>query len=128
MKNLKFLRQKQNLKQKDLSKILNCSQTLISKWEKNEREPDIEVLKKLSKLFNCSIDYLLDNEDEKKSNSVELDLKEYFTEKQIELIAIVKQLNNDDIIRVIGYAEALKQKDLSQEDKIDKLLKEYKGV
>lgn len=127
MKNLKILRQNNNLKQKDLSNLLNCSQTLISKWEKDEREPDIEVLKKLSKLFHCSIDYLLDNEEEKKSNSTELDLKEYFTDKQIELIAIVKQLSNDDIVRVIGYAEALKQKDLSQEDKLDKLLKEYKG-
>ena len=41
----------------------------MSKWERGEAVPDAYVLKKLSALFNVSVDYLLNEHDEKELKS-----------------------------------------------------------
>ena len=64
MENLKKLRIKNNLTQKDLAQLLNIDSTTYLGYEKNKFEPNIETLKKLSKIFNCSIDYLVNNEND----------------------------------------------------------------
>ena len=56
---LKQLREKKGLKQEVLAKKLGITQQMVSLYEKNISEPDIETIKKLSEIFNCSIDYLL---------------------------------------------------------------------
>ena len=60
---LKELRIKKGLTQKDLADQLHVSFQTISKWENNENEPDIATLKELAKLYDCSVDFLI-NEDE----------------------------------------------------------------
>ena len=52
-----------DLSQEQLAEKLNVSRQVITKWESDNGLPDIENLKSLSKTFNVSIDYLL-NEDE----------------------------------------------------------------
>jgi transcriptional regulator with XRE-family HTH domain len=59
---LKELRLNANLKQSELGKMLNVRNTTVSAWEKNENEPDLNTLKRISQIFNVSIDYLLKNE------------------------------------------------------------------
>ena len=61
---LKKLRSDKNLTQKDLADQLHVTFQTISKWENDENEPDISTLKELAKLYECSIDYLLSEEDE----------------------------------------------------------------
>ena len=56
---VKDLRLEQNKTRSDLAKQLNVSVRTISYWENNKRECDFEMLIKLAKLFNVSIDYLL---------------------------------------------------------------------
>ncbi|RKD32297.1 helix-turn-helix domain-containing protein [Thermohalobacter berrensis] len=57
---LKLLREEKGLRQEDLAKILNISRQSISNYEKGVRFPnDEELIKKLAKFFNVSIDYLL---------------------------------------------------------------------
>ncbi|MGN0771920.1 MAG: helix-turn-helix domain-containing protein [Christensenellales bacterium] len=56
------LRKNFNMTQADLGEKLNVSPQAISKWERNQAELDINTLKKMSILFNVSIDELL-NED-----------------------------------------------------------------
>lgn len=64
MENLKKLRLQNKLTQKELAKLLNIDSTTYLGYEKNKFEPSISVLKKLSKIFNCSVDYLIENEND----------------------------------------------------------------
>lgn len=59
---LAILRKKQNLTQEQLSEILKVSRQSVSRWEMDVAFPETEKLIKLSKLFDCSIDYLLNEE------------------------------------------------------------------
>lgn len=56
---LKELRIEKLYKQSDLARLLNVDQRTISNWEKAVREPDFDMLIKISKLFEISSDYLL---------------------------------------------------------------------
>lgn len=58
-KRLKYLRKKHNLKQSDLAKVLNISDSAIGLYEQGRRNPDKDTLIALSKYFNVSVDYLL---------------------------------------------------------------------
>ena len=48
---LKQLREKKGLKQEVLAKKLGITQQMVSLYEKNISEPDIETIKKLSEIF-----------------------------------------------------------------------------
>ena len=61
---LKDLRKDNHLTQKQLAKILNMSQTGYSKYETGENDLSTEMLKKLSAIYNVSIDYILGITDE----------------------------------------------------------------
>ncbi len=58
-KKLTKLRKENNLTQLQLAEKLNYSDKAISKWEHGESLPGIEVLYKLSKLYNVSLDYIV---------------------------------------------------------------------
>ena len=66
MDRLKEIREDKNLKQKDISKMLNVSQVAYSYYEIGKRQIPIDILKKLAKIYNVSTDYLLYLTDEKK--------------------------------------------------------------
>lgn len=55
------LRKKHNYSQEQLAEKLNVTRQTISKWELNETSPDINQSKKLSKIFNISLDELINN-------------------------------------------------------------------
>lgn len=57
---IKLHRQRKNISQAKLGEYLNVSQQAVAKWEKSIAEPDITALKKMAKLFDITIDELLD--------------------------------------------------------------------
>lgn len=59
---LKELRNRQNLTQKQVAKMLDISPSIVSSYETGERTPSTEVLLSLSNLYRCSTDYLLGKE------------------------------------------------------------------
>ncbi len=59
-KNLRGIREDNDLKQKDIAKILNVSQNTYSQYETGVISLTAEVLIKLSDYYDVSIDYLLD--------------------------------------------------------------------
>lgn len=59
---LYLLRKNRNISQEEIAEILNTSRQAVSKWERDESKPDIDKLILMAKLFNVSIDYLLDYE------------------------------------------------------------------
>ena len=58
---LKEIRTKKGLTQAQVSKLLDCSTTVYSRYETGDRQPSIEVLISLSQIFNVSIDYIVNN-------------------------------------------------------------------
>ena len=56
------LRKKHNYSQEKLAELLNVSRQTISKWELGDTSPDITQAKKISKIFNISLDELVDND------------------------------------------------------------------
>lgn len=67
---IKLYRENLNMTQNEIAEVLGVKSTTISKYESGILEPNIESLKKLSELFNVSIDELLkdDNFDVSKIN------------------------------------------------------------
>ena len=58
-KNMIYLRTNNEMTQLELGEALSYSDKAVSKWERGEAVPDAYVLKKLSAIFNVSVDYLL---------------------------------------------------------------------
>ena len=53
---LKILRKKNRITQKELASALHISQTSVSKYERGESEPDLEMIIKMSDFFGVTID------------------------------------------------------------------------
>ena len=66
--NIIQLRKQNKLTQAELAEKLNYSDKAISKWERGESVPDVEILKKVSEMFGVTVDYLL---TENASESIE---------------------------------------------------------
>ncbi len=58
------MRKQKALTQTQLAKILNVCPNTISQYEKGKREPNIEMLKKIAKTLNCSVDDLINEKKE----------------------------------------------------------------
>lgn len=71
---IKLYRENLNMTQNEIAEVLGVKSTTISKYESGILEPNIESLKKLSELFNVSIDELLkdDNFDVSKINILDI--------------------------------------------------------
>lgn len=63
MNRIKQLREENNWTQLELSKKMNCAMSSIAMYENETRKPSMEVLIKLSEIFDCSIDYILGKSD-----------------------------------------------------------------
>lgn len=76
---IKEARLKAGLTQEQLSAYLLVSRQAITKWESNKGMPDVENLKRLSKVLNISIDFLLDDQEQISMNVLRepIDLTKY---------------------------------------------------
>lgn len=61
-KKIAELRKKNNLSQEELAEKVGVARQTISKWEIGDTTPDINQVKIISKIFNISIDELVDND------------------------------------------------------------------
>ena len=57
--NIIALRKQNKLTQAELAQKLNYSDKAISKWERGESVPDIEILKQIADMFGVTVDYLI---------------------------------------------------------------------
>ena len=62
---IRDMREDQDLMQKELASYLNCSQACYSNYETGKREIPIDVLIRLARFYQTSVDYLLSLTDEK---------------------------------------------------------------
>lgn len=87
---LQQLRKAKGLSQEELANILGLSRQAISKWERAETSPDTDNLICLARLYNISIDKLLDT-----SESTE-EIKERIVQERIDEVA-----NRDEEIETV---------------------------
>ena len=64
MNRIRELRVSMALTQTQLAEKVGLNQTAIGKYERGELEPSLETLKKLSSIFECSIDYIIGFSDD----------------------------------------------------------------
>ena len=97
MVRIKYLRESRQWSQLDLAKKLGISQPTLAAYELGTKNPKLETLILLSKLFNVSTDYLLEVTDEKNSR------------EDLELLAKIKILDPEQrkaILMILeGYSE-----------------------
>lgn len=62
---IRDLREDADLSQKEIAKILNCSQQVYSNYELGQRDIPTAILIKLAKFYNVSADYILGLSDSK---------------------------------------------------------------
>ncbi len=65
---IRDIREDNDLTQKQISEILNCDQSLYSKYERGEREIPLVLVIKLADYYNTSIDYLVGRSDKPEIN------------------------------------------------------------
>ena len=75
---LQKIRKENNITQEGLADKLNVSRQAVSKWESGQAYPDTEKLIQISKIFNVSLDELINDNIDK--NSVKEDKKLSFME------------------------------------------------
>lgn len=83
---LYFLRKQQNITQKTIADQLKIDRSSYSNYERGVTEPDSRSLKKLAKIFDVSVDYLLTGvgEDQKVADVTAL---EFDREMQVGLLS-----------------------------------------
>lgn len=97
---LKLLRNQNNMTQKELARELGISPSTVGMYEKGNRTPAPDMLKKIAKLFDVSIDYLLGNTN----------------------ITVIKPHNQDELPALLSREEMdliLQYRDFNKEEKID---------
>ncbi len=64
---LKAIRQERGYTQKQLAGFLGVTEQAVSKYERGNSYPDIEVLSGIAEVLDCSLDYLLQHEQGKRN-------------------------------------------------------------
>ena len=101
---LRELREARNENQQKLAILLNVSQTMIIRYELGQATPDVPMLITLSKHYNVSIDYLLENTDVK-SPFISSDL----SEAETEMLSMYRRLTTVQQEKVTAYIQGLLQ-------------------
>lgn len=61
-KKIAALRKSRGMTQEDLGKVLSVTYQAVSKWERDESLPDLEMMSRIAKFFEVPIDYFVDGE------------------------------------------------------------------
>ena len=71
---LKILRKEYNLSQQELAAKIGISKSSINMYERGEREPGLETVKRIADFFNVDIDYLFGVSDIKKRHGFKIQI------------------------------------------------------
>lgn len=112
--NLKTLRKINKYTQEEVAEKINVSRQSVAKWENNESAPDINSCVKLAKLYNVTLDNLVNYSEEKSGVAIPPKGKYFFgsvTVGERGQIVIPKEarelfdINTGDKLLVLGDEE-----------------------
>jgi transcriptional regulator with XRE-family HTH domain len=109
---LKKLRSEKKLTQQDLADYLGMTRQGYAKYEKEGKEgsqPDFDTLKKLSDLFDKSIDFLVTGNE--KGNSPDEMWKEFLNPETQLFFKDLKDAPEEKIEELIKFWEFIKERD-----------------
>ncbi len=92
---LQFLRKSHDYTQEDLAKKLDISRQAVSKWETGTTIPDLEVLLKISKLYNVTINDILEPNIQPQRIT---DFEQISTIPEKELREILEQFDTNSLV------------------------------
>ena len=95
--NLKKLRELKGISQRELGKQVNIANTMISRYEREEAEPNIETLIKLADFFNVSVDTLIGH------NANIVDLRVVSKNQRFAIEKIANTLTDEQIGEIVGH-------------------------
>lgn len=102
-KRIAYLRKRSNLTQRQLMNILDFEN--LSRYENDERKPNIDIIVKLSKHFKISTDWILTGQEHKSyknfQHKIELD------DNEKNFIKLFDQLTEFEKGQIIGRMEQL---------------------
>lgn len=124
---LKAERNKRDLSQMALSKLIGVSQQTIGSWETGRTSPDPEMIKVLAEFFGVTTDYLLGNDIETAKQEItdavsdDQELREFWDKlKEREDLQILckqtKSLSPATIKRVIKYIKIVEDEEALEDD------------
>lgn len=110
--NLKIIRNRKQLTQKQLAEMIEVSTITIQNYENNRREPKMDTLNKIAETLNISVNELLNYEEleQQRIQFIRNYYKKYPDDKKIS--NIVKKINDgealsdEDIQDIDGYKKA----------------------
>lgn len=135
-KRLVYARKKRDMSQKQLAELMGITPTRLNYWEKDKREPDIQMLKKLSEILKFDSDFLIGNwsddffEDYAHARNDEERLmlfnlrgvppglradykrmvkeeEDRLSESEVYLLSLYRQLNDEGREKLLSYADDL---------------------
>jgi len=66
--NLKTKRKQMRMTQKEMGSLLGITQVSYGNYELGKRQPKPETLKKMARIFGCTVDELLEDSSDKNDN------------------------------------------------------------
>lgn len=100
-KKLKQIRELKKITQKELSENINIKYETYNSYETKNIQPNLKTLIKLANYYNVSVDYLLGNDYHG------LNELENLSEKQKEVVRILKNFNALQTENILGYAKSI---------------------
>lgn len=98
-------REKHNLSQKEFAERLGITPTRLNYWEKDKREPAIEMIKLIAQNLDIDPNYLIGYQPQnKKAPSSE---KDRLCEAKLRLVELYRNLNHEGQEKVLEYADDL---------------------
>ena len=113
-KNIKKIREKKGLLQKEVALSAGIHASNYSKIEKGEREPTIKALNKISKLFGMTVDQIINFEGDFPK---EITIEDKTASEKLKLIQKLDKKDQQAIFRIIdGMLTKNKFKDFFQKN------------
>lgn len=119
---IKTLRKSNNLTQKELALKIGVTASTVTKYENGQLEPNIDILNKISNIFNISVSNLIDDNYSRKEFSTESEFLNFYELRNSKEIAdeTISELTKFIILAVINKYNL--NIDINQIDDSDKKL------
>ena len=105
--NMKYIREENDLKQKDMANILKVTQSNYSRWENTSKIIPLDKLNELCNYFNVNMDYItvLSKTRKAMQNNNILNKKEIG--KNIKMFRIKNKLNQKDLANFLNTTQSV---------------------
>jgi len=114
MKNLKIRRKEMGYTCESLGKLINVQKSAVSKYERGVIQPSKDILLKLAKVLDCSIDYLFGllndptpHSKQKNTRSTASSSESIYSKEELSLIESYRALNEEGQEKIIDYVDDL---------------------